>query len=182
MPFEVIDSGAMVQYIGNVFVPQLITPKAVAVEGDLVANYVCCPALTVKNGSLIAPYIDCPTLHADILGVFDLNHVYTSPQHWTYQWLRPCRLPLPMESEWSSLMSIQRVIDVFRDPAIVRRPAEIAKLMVRLEARPSCGRARVLFHVAVEELMDDPDALTPLGRQIGALFLSQPRLPRHWRY
>lgn len=181
--FTLVDNGAPeIQYFGNVFVKEIITPREVVVDGDLITHYVCCPKLTVQHGSLLAPYVDVPVLHAEILGVFDLTKPFEAPAGWTYMWLRPGTLPLPTEANWTSEFSIEQVIQGILNPALVRDTALVDKLLAKIRAKPTCARSRVLFSVIAEELMDNPSALTPLGQQMGALFLSQPRLPRHWRY
>lgn len=183
MAFELIDAGnGVLQYFGNVFLKDLITPREVVVDGDLITNYVCCPKLTVRNGSLLSPYIDVPILHADILGVFDLTKPFEAPERWTFTWLRPAKLPLPTENDWASEFSIQSIVASFLDPDLVVNTAMIYKLLDKVRAKPTCARSRVLFSVVIEELMDNSSALTPLGRQMCALLLSQPRLPREWRY
>ena len=180
--YELIDNGAYIQLFGNAFLPELITARPVVVDGDLVVpGRLSAPEITVAHGSLIAPEIECPTLHAEILGVFDLSKLYIPPPNWTYTWLRPV-LTMPAESATASEASIESVVRVFLQPAMVSDPAPIAMLMDRVRARPACLRARVLFAVALEELMAHPSALTPLGRQVAECFLRQPRLPDHWRF
>jgi hypothetical protein len=183
MAFELIDNGATLQYFGNVFVPELRTDKPVVVEGDLITPLLECPKLTLMHGSLLCPVVRCPELTAEILGVFDLSQPFVQPPQWAYVWLRPFRT-LPIESSWSSIASIEGVSTWFSDSAIVTTAGlELVKpLISRVRARPNCTRARVLFMVALEELLDQPGALTALGEQVARCLVTQKRLPDHWRF
>jgi hypothetical protein len=148
----------------------------------LVANYVMCPKLTLTHGSLLVPYIECDELAAEILGVFRLSHAFEAPKSWAYVWLRPAWLPLPSALDFSAEYSIEATVKALMHPAITKNTKPIERLMARVRSRPSCGRARVLFQVALEELSAQEDAVTPLGRQVIDCLLKQPSLPENWRY
>lgn len=180
--YELVDNGATIQLFGNAFLPELRTDRPVIVDGDLVVPGVLeAPHITVAHGSLIAPNTVCASVTAEILAIFDLSQPFVPHPGWRFTWLRPC-WRLPAESQWSSEASIESVVQTFLQPEIVRETAVIEMLMQRVRARPACLRARVLFAVALEELMEHPTALTPLGRQVAECLLAQPRLPDHWRF
>lgn len=179
--YELVDTDASLQFFGNVFVPELTSSKPVIVDGDLVCNWVCAPELSVRNGSLIARYIEVPKLHADILGVFDLSRPFSTPNAWTYKWLRPI-VDVPNEAAWKSEESIVNVATLFARPEIVTDPVYVHHFIDRILSRPSCLRARVLFAVAIEALSERPESLTPLGRQVVVCFTKQESLPHYWRF
>jgi hypothetical protein len=181
MAFEMIDNGAIIQLFGNVFLPELVTDKPVSVDGDLIAGVVRAPQLTLMHGSLIVPRLNVETLHADILGIFDLTRLYVAPANWTYKWLRPV-VEMPLPDQWQSELSIERVAALFLHPALVKDPTPIRTLIERALSRKSCGRARVLYTVALELVEGRDDVVTPLGKQVAACFLAQERLPDAWRF
>jgi hypothetical protein len=181
MPYECIETATEVQFYGNAFVDDVSTHKPVIVDGDLIASHILAPSVRLKNGSLVCPHIESPHLEIEILGVHDLSRPVADRVGLTYTWLRPVIEPLD-PTHWTGTETIASVAAMFEHPAIIGDATKAKPFIARALARPSCGRARVLFDAALDELASELYLLTPLGQQVISLFILNEDLPRHWRF
>lgn len=184
MAYEIVETADTLAIHGNCFIDELITGKTIVVDGDLVADRVAARAVSVVRGSLLCPKVSVMasgSADAEILGVYALDRAFVAPKNWSYRWLRPV-FGRPDERKWSSEHSIRGVAATLEHPAIVaKHVGSVTAALEKALARPTCGRARVLFHFALEELRDH-DALTPLGAQVVACMLREDDLPKNWRW
>jgi hypothetical protein len=178
MAYEIIENDSAVMIHGNCFIDELVTMKPIIVEGDLVTNRVRATTLTVRHGSLLAGCIEATDVDVDILGL-PLPSTFWADRA-RYIWLRPFKR-LPDPSAWTSEASIRNVIEMFLWSELTTNVAPIERLLTKVSARPSCGRARVLFQYALEELRDTK-SLTPLGDRVVMHLLDNDDLPQHWRF
>jgi hypothetical protein len=184
MPYTAHELPEYRYYTGSVFADAIECEKPVHVNGDLICDYITCPTLVVKEGSLICPQIEVESVCTDILGFYDLDAgPFDAPPGWTYTWLRPLLDDaLPDPERWAAIDSIRNVVKILEDPRIVGQSVEAHRFLQRLQARPTCARAQVLFAAALEVLWEDAARLTPLGKQVIGAFIAQPSLPHCWRY
>jgi hypothetical protein len=184
MPYEIVENDAAVMIHGTCFIDELTTPKEIVVDGDLVAKRIAAKGVYVAHGSLVCPTIVVAPSHgvyAEILGLFQLDRPFVAPPHWMFKWLRPVFEP-PDPAQWDSTHTIEHVCAMLEHPAVVARPhAPTTALLAKVRRHPTCGRARVLFQVALETLKEH-DAFTPLGRQVAETFLAHDQLPKDWRW
>ncbi len=177
MPYELVENPEAIFIYGVCFVDTLLVAKPLFIEGDLITHAVSAPKITVVNGSLVAKLIECDDVRADILGVaLESGYIKDS---WRWNYLRPFT-ELPREDDWTSEHSIENVVRLFEHPGLVKDPAVAKMLLAKVRARPTCGRARVLFGIALEELVEK-DALTELGVAVAWPFIADD-LPKDWRW
>lgn len=177
MAYELVENPDGIFIYGVCFADTIAFSKPLHLEGDLICQAVSAPSIHVTNGSLMVKLIECDDVRADILGVWmDDGYVKDS---WRWNYLRPF-WELPNESAWSSEASIENVVKLLEHPAIVKDPTVASMLLQKVRARPTCGRARVLFGVALEELVEK-DALTELGVAVVWPMISD-GLPKDWRW
>lgn len=180
MPYEIVENATSVMIHGTCFIDELVTPKMIVVDGDLVCDRVYSWRVEVAHGSLICSHIEAWQVDANILGVHQLDRLFEPRDGWAYRYLRPVFAP-PDPAKWDSTTTIENVCAMLESPMIVATPHEpTTALLAKVRRHPTCGRARVLFQVALETLKEH-DAFTPLGKQIAEPLLEH-GLPKDWRW